>query len=108
MLIQTDALINAHKNGDRMDKRLALIVVGSIIGLMILCFTVIFPFIHKQLHPSTSLSTSGLDPTEVKQPIVEKQAAETVPIESTSEKPQRAIPTYILDNGQKIRGTSDK
>ncbi len=99
-----------------MDKRLAFIVAGSIIGLTVLCLTVIFPFIHKQLHPS--LPTSVVEPTETKQTIVEKQATEkaimpainnkTVPIESTSAKPQRAMPTYILDAGQKIRGTSGK
>ena len=99
-----------------MDKRTAFIVAGSIIGIMLLCFTVIFPFIHKQLHPS--LPSSIVEPTETKQPIVEKQTTETAimpainnktpPIESTSEKTQRAIPTYILDDGKKIQGTSGR
>ena len=99
-----------------MDKRLAFIVAGSIIGITMLCLTVIFPFIHKRLHPS--LPPSIVEPTETNRPIVEKQTTETAimpainnktpPIESTSEKPQRTIPTYILDDGKKIQGTSGR
>jgi hypothetical protein len=99
-----------------MDKRLALIVAGSIIGITILCLTVIFPFIYKQLHPS--VPPSIMEPTETKLPSVEIQATEkaiapainnkTAPKESKPEKPQLVIPKYILDSGQKIRGTSGK